>query len=74
MSEATGTETPAPSVTELRSDIEAHRAELAATVDALAQKLDVKTKLKARIVELKVPLAAGAAAIVALLVVKRVRS
>ncbi len=62
------------SVTELRSDIEAHRAELAATVDALAQKLDVKTRLKARVVELKVPLAAGAAAIVALVVVKRVRS
>ena len=62
------------SVTELRADIQEHRAELAATVDALAQKLDVKTKARAKLVELKVPLAAGAAAIVALLVVKRVRS
>lgn len=62
------------SVTELRADIQEHRAELAATVDALAQKLDVKTKARAKLVELKVPLAAGAAALVALLVVKRVRS
>ena len=61
-------------VTALRSDIEQHRAELAATVDALAVKLDVKSRLTAKVVELKVPLAAGAAALVALLVVRKVRS
>ena len=62
------------SVTELRRDIEGHRAELAASVDALAVKLDVRTKVKARVVQLKVPLIAGGAALVALLVVKRVRA
>jgi alpha-D-ribose 1-methylphosphonate 5-triphosphate synthase subunit PhnG len=66
-------------VTELRADIAQHRAELAASVDALAQKLDVKSKMKARLVELKMPLAAGAlastVAVVALVViVKRKRS
>ena len=33
-------------VTELREDIAQHRRELADTVDALAQKLDVKARLK----------------------------
>ncbi|MCU1603526.1 MAG: hypothetical protein JWO22_4235 [Frankiales bacterium] len=62
------------SVTAIRSDIEQHRADLAASVDALAQKLDVKTKLQAKLVELRIPLAAGAAALVALVVVRKVRS
>jgi len=64
-------------VTELRQDIAMHRAELAASVDALAEKLDVKAKLKARTAGLRpyvVPAAAGLAGItVVTVVVKRRR-
>lgn len=65
-------------VTEIRQDIEQHRAELAATVDLLADKLDVKSRLKARAEELR-PLAVpvgGAVAVLVLVVtvVKRRRS
>jgi hypothetical protein len=73
--DATATATATATVTELRADIAQHRAELAASVDALAHKLDVKSKVKARLIELKVPLAAGAVAVVALvIIVKRKRS
>lgn len=65
-------------VTELKQDIEQHRAELAATVDALAERLDVKSRARAKAVELKpvaVPVA-GVLAVVALVVtvVKKRRS
>ena len=65
-------------VTELKQDIEQHRAELAATVDALAERLDVKSRARAKAVELKpvaVPVA-GALAVLVLLVtvVKKRRS
>ena len=65
-------------VTEIKQDIEQHRAELAATVDLLADKLDVKSRLRAKAVELR-PLAvpvAGAVAVLALVVTvaKRRRS
>jgi hypothetical protein len=65
-------------VTEIKHDIEQHRAELAATVDLLADKLDVKSRLRAKAVELR-PLAvpvAGAVAVLALVVTvaKRRRS
>ncbi|HUR14902.1 MAG TPA: DUF3618 domain-containing protein [Mycobacteriales bacterium] len=39
--------------TELREDIAAHREELAATVDALAQKLDVRARAGARLREVR---------------------
>jgi hypothetical protein len=61
----------------LQRDIEEHRLELAQTVDALAAKLDVKARLKARAAELRpmaVPALGVVAALVALLVVKRRRS
>jgi uncharacterized protein (TIGR03382 family) len=64
------------SVVELREDIRQHRAELAATVDALAVKLDVKAKLRAKALELKpyaVPASAGLAGVVVLAVVVRRR-
>jgi hypothetical protein len=65
-------------VTELRADIASRRAELAASVDALAEKLDVKAKLKARAAGLRpyaVPAAAGLAGVAVLtIVVKRRRS
>ena len=44
---ASGTQTA--SVTELREDIAQHRQELAQTVDALAAKLDVKARTRARL-------------------------
>jgi hypothetical protein len=69
-------------VTELREDIAQHRRELADTVDALAQKLDVKARLKAQVTARAVawkPFAAPAAAALAgvtvlLVVVRRRRS
>ena len=59
-----------PQVTEIKQDIEHHRAELAATVDALAERLDVRSRLQAKLVEIR-PLAvpaAGALALVAVVV------
>ena len=53
-------------VTELRHDIEQHRAELAASVDALADKLDVRSRLRAKAASLK-PLAVPAGALTAVL-------
>jgi hypothetical protein len=67
-----------PSVSELRADIEQHRTELAATVDALAEKLDVKSKVQAKLLSLQpllVPLGGGVALLaVVALVRKRRRS
>ena len=63
-------------VTELRADIAQHRADLAASVDALAEKLDVKAKLRAKAAEFKpyaVPAAAGLAGVVTLVVVLKRR-
>jgi hypothetical protein len=63
-------------VTELKQDIEQHRAELAATVDLLADKLNVKSRLQARLVELKpvaVPAAGAVAALVLVVTVVRRR-
>lgn len=61
----------------IRADIEATRAELAETADALAAKLDVKAQAKAKVDEIgpeKLRLAGiGAGALVALLVLVRVR-
>jgi hypothetical protein len=65
-----------PTVIELRQDIAQHRADLAATVDALAEKLDVKARLRAKAVSLKryaVPAAAGVAGVVVLRVVVKKR-
>ena len=69
-------------VTALRQDIEQHREELAASVDALATKLDVKAQLRTKTHELTAELrpyalpVGGALAVVLLLVtvVKRRRS
>ena len=61
-------------VTELREDIAQHRQELAQTVDALAAKLDVKSRAQARLVELKpvlVPALAGLGGLTLLVVVVR---
>jgi uncharacterized small protein (DUF1192 family) len=66
--------TPPASVTELREDIAQHRQELAQTVDALAAKLDVKSRAKARLVELQpvlVPALAGLSGLTLLVVVVR---
>ena len=52
---------------DLRADIEQHRLELADTVDALAAKLDVKTRLR----PYAAPATAAVAALVALLVWRR---
>jgi len=63
-------------VTELKQDIEQHRAELAATVDLLADKLNLKSRLQARLVELKpvaVPAAGAVAALVLVVTVVRRR-
>ena len=63
-------------VTELKQDIEQHRAELAATVDLLADKLNVKSRLQTRLVELKpvaVPAAGAVAALVLVVTVVRRR-
>jgi hypothetical protein len=69
--------TPADlSVTELRQDIEQHRAQLAATVDALAVKLDVKTRAKAKLSELRpvlVPAGGGAVLLLVLVMVRKRR-
>lgn len=62
---------------ELRRDIERHRAELAATVDLLGQKLDVKSRASARFAELRPALityGGGALGLLTVvLVVRRVR-
>ena len=61
-------------VTELREDIAQHRQELAQTVDALAAKLDVKSRAKARLVDLRpvlVPALAGLGGVTLLFVVIR---
>ena len=63
----------ATDVDELRHDIEQHRAELAATVDALAVKLDVKSRLKAKLVSLKPVLLPAGGAVTLLAVVTVVR-
>jgi hypothetical protein len=63
-------------VTALRADIAQHRADLAASVDALAEKLDLKAKLRAKAGELKpylVPAAAGLTGVVVLVVVRKRR-
>lgn len=63
-------------VTELRQDIAQHRAELAASVDALAGKLEVKARLRAKAVSLKpyvAPAAAALAGVVVLTVVVKRR-
>jgi hypothetical protein len=64
----------------LREEIEQTRAELAQTVDALSAKLDVKAQAKHRVQALnaksepyRIPIAAGAAAIVALVVLVKIR-
>lgn len=58
------------SVDSVKADIAVHRAELAETVEQLAEKLDVKSHAKARAAELKpyVAPAAGVLAAVTLLV------
>ena len=64
-------------VTELRDEIRQHRADLAASVDALAVKLDVKSRAKAKLLELRplaVPAAAGVTGLTVLvLLVRRAR-
>ena len=61
------------SAEQVRADIVARRAELAQTVDALRHKLDVKARASEKLGPYKVHLAAGAAVVVGLLVVRRVR-
>ena len=61
-------------VTELRQDIALHRAELAASVEALADKLDVRPRLKAKaraVAPIALPAAGGL--VVLLVLVKRRR-
>ena len=42
-----------PTPAQLEAEIEAQRAQLAGTVDALAAKLDVKTQAQAKVADLK---------------------
>jgi hypothetical protein len=58
-------------ITELKQDIELHRAELADTVDQLAAKLDVKSKVQPYV---KPSLAALVGLSAVVLLVKRWRS
>lgn len=69
-----GSDPKTASVVELREDIAQHRQDLAETVDALAAKLDVKSRATAKLVELKpvlVPALAGLGGLTLLLVVVR---
>ena len=59
--------TEASPETQLKQDIEQHRAELAATVDALAERLDVKARVRAKAVELR-PVAVPVAGVLAVVV------
>lgn len=68
------------SLEDLQDDIAEHREELAATVDALAAKLDVRARLRARasgqaaaLRRHAVPVASGLVALVTVLVVVRRR-
>jgi hypothetical protein len=71
---------PGPEVEELRKDIEETRHELGETVEALAEKVDVKAQARAKADELKMragerpaPIAAGAAVVLCVAVLRRIR-